>query len=163
MDDSGIHLWLVLWRAYEALHSHAERHIHSLGLGFSEFAVLELLLHKGPTPVNAIGAAVHLTSGSITTAIDRLETKGLVARYEHPTDRRARLVRLTKQGRGLIEAAFQEHVSAMQTATAGLTAGERAKAAELLKKLGKYAAAADRAADRAVDPAIDPRHGDTSL
>lgn len=35
--------------------------------------VLEALLHKGPLPVNALGEKVLLTSGSITTAVDRLE------------------------------------------------------------------------------------------
>lgn len=140
MESSGIHLWLVLWKAYESLRARAQRHIRSLGLGFSEFAVLEALLHKGPTPVNVIGDAVHLTSGSITTAIDRLEAKGLVARCEHPTDRRARMVNLTATGRGLIETAFREHVAAMEAATAGLTPDERGDAVELLKKLGICAA-----------------------
>src|ERR1019366_5412985 len=80
METTGVHLWLVLWKAYQALLCHAEHHIHSLGLGFSDFAVLEVLLHKGPAPVNRIGELVHLTSGSITAAIDRLERKSLVAR-----------------------------------------------------------------------------------
>ncbi len=72
MDRSGLHLWLVLWKAYESVRAHADRDIRGLGVGFSDFAVLELLLHKGPTPVNAIGQRVHLTSGSITAAVDRL-------------------------------------------------------------------------------------------
>ena len=98
MEATGIHLWLVLWKAYEAVRRHAERHIHSLGLGFSDFAVLEVLLHKGPTPVNTIGELVHLTSGSITAAIDRLEQKSLVERCTDPSDRRARVVHLTEAG-----------------------------------------------------------------
>src|SRR5450759_267797 len=103
MEATGIHLWLVLWKAYEAMRRHAERHIHSLGLGFSDFAVLEVLLHKGPAPVNTIGELVYLTSGSITAAIDRLERKSLVARGADPSDRRARVVHTAKAGRALIE------------------------------------------------------------
>jgi MarR family 2-MHQ and catechol resistance regulon transcriptional repressor len=141
MEASGIHLWLVLWKAYEAVRRHAERHIHSLGLGFSDFAVLEVLLHKGPTPVNTIGELVHLTSGSITAAIDRLEQKSLVARCTDPSDRRARVVHLTEVGRKLIECAFRDHAAAMEKATSGLTAAERAGAVALLKKLGLYAQA----------------------
>src|SRR5450759_3298401 len=95
MEATGIHLWLVLWKAYEEIRRHAERHIHSLGLGFSDFAVLEVLLHKGPAPVNTIGERVYLTSGSITAAIDRLERKSLVARCTDSSDRRARVVHLT--------------------------------------------------------------------
>src|SRR5947209_4633753 len=116
MDTSGIHLWLVLWKAYEAVRSHAIRHIGKLDLGFSDFAVLEALLHKGPTPVNAIGQRVYLTSGSITTAVDRLEAKGLVERCDHPEDRRSRMVHLTATGLGLIEAAFEQHRIAMEHA-----------------------------------------------
>jgi MarR family 2-MHQ and catechol resistance regulon transcriptional repressor len=136
METTGVHLWLVLWKAYQALLCHAERHIHSLGLGFSDFAVLEVLLHKGPAPVNTIGALVHLTSGSITAAIDRLERKSLVARGADPSDRRARVVHLTREGRALIECAFRDHAAAMEAAAGGLSAAERGAAVALLKKLG---------------------------
>jgi len=139
MESTGIHLWLVMWKAYQAIRCHAERHIHSLGLGFSDFAVLEVLLHKGPTPVNTIGERVHLSSGSITAAIDRLEQKGLVERCTDPSDRRARVVHLTETGRKLIECAFRDHAAAMETATSGLTQMERGEAIALLKKLGKSA------------------------
>ena len=141
MDYPGTHLWLVLWKAYEALHAHAIRHIQSLGLGFSDFAVLEVLLHKGPTPVNTIGTRVHLTSGSITAAVDRMEAKGLVQRCKHPTDRRARVVHLTPDGEALIRCAFTAHEIAMEHATGGLTADERLQAIALLKKLGLHARA----------------------
>jgi len=145
MNDPGsqdaVHLWLVLMKAHAALRTHAENHIHSLGIGFSDFAVLEVLLHKGPLPVNAIGELVRLTSGSITIAIDRLEAKGLVARSVHHSDRRTRMVHLTDAGRKLIESAFADHAVAMDRATDGLTPAEREQAAVLLKKLGRSAAA----------------------
>jgi MarR family 2-MHQ and catechol resistance regulon transcriptional repressor len=139
MKESGTHLWLVLWKAFDALRAHAERHIHSLGIGFSDFAVLEVILHKGPTPVNQIGSLVRLTSGSITTAVDRLERKGLVSRCNDPKDRRARVVHLSEQGRKLIECAFAHHEAAMDKAAEGLTAAERIEAVALLKKLGRHA------------------------
>ena len=133
---SGTHLWLILWRAYDALREHAERHIESIGLGFSDFAVLEYLLHKGPSPVNTIGAKIRLTSGSITAAIDRLERKGLVERRNHPEDRRARIVHLTDPGRKVIACAFADHEAAMDRATAALSLEEREYAGALLRKVG---------------------------
>jgi MarR family 2-MHQ and catechol resistance regulon transcriptional repressor len=135
-QTSGIHLWLVLWKAYESLRRHAEKHIASLPLGMSEFAILEGLLHKGPLPVNTIGAKVRLTSGSASVAIDRLEKKGLVERRNHPRDRRTRVVHLTAQGRKLIQSAFADHTAAMEQAAAGLSRRERAELLQLLKKLG---------------------------
>jgi MarR family 2-MHQ and catechol resistance regulon transcriptional repressor len=111
-----------------------------MGLGLSDFGVLEALLHKGPLPVNAIGQKIRLTSGSISIAIDRLEQKGLVERRDDPADRRARIVHLRPRGRKLIECAFDEHSRAMEHATSGLTKPERARAIRLLKKLGAKAA-----------------------
>ena len=118
------------------MRGHADRHIDSLGLGFSDFAILEYLLHKGPAPVNTVGAKVRLTSGSITAAVDRLERKGMVERRSDSVDRRARIVHLTSAGRKVIECAFADHEAAMDRAASGLTPEEREQAAAILRKLG---------------------------
>jgi MarR family 2-MHQ and catechol resistance regulon transcriptional repressor len=143
VNSSGIHLWLVLWKAYTSLRRQAEKSIASLGLNMSDFAVLEVLLHKGPLPVNTIGDKVMLTSGSISIAVDRLHRKRLVTRRNDPEDRRTRVVHLTPEGRKLIECAFALHAEAMESATAGLSPSERNRAIELLKKLGRTAAGDD--------------------
>src|SRR6202158_5497358 len=84
---TGVHVFPVLWKAAGAVGAYAEKSIFGLELCGSDFAVLEALLHKGPLPVNEIGKKVLLTSGSITVAVDRLETKGLVERRAHGTER----------------------------------------------------------------------------
>src|SRR5260370_35959289 len=98
-DTSGVHVRLVLWKAERAIEAVDRRSIEKLGLGLSDFAGLEMLLHKGPQPVNTIGAKVLLTSGSITAAVDRLEARGLVPRGNHTKERRARIVHLDCRGR----------------------------------------------------------------
>lgn len=135
-QTSGVHVWLVLWRAYDAVSRLARENIAGLGLGLSDFAVLEAVLHKGPLPVNTIGAKVLLTSGSISVAVDRLEERGLVSRHDDPADRRAHLVHLTPKGRKLIECAFDAHARAMEDVASRLTASERAALVRLLKKFG---------------------------
>src|SRR6266480_5156474 len=105
---SGVHVFLVLWKAARAAEGYAEKSIVELEMCGSDFAVLEALLHKGPLPVNEIGKKVLLTSGSITVAVDRLETKGFVERRAHETDRRTRVVHLTKSGRRLITRAYAD-------------------------------------------------------
>src|SRR5438552_13273924 len=92
---SGTHLWLVLMKAHRTLERLATRSIESSEVCLTDFAVMEMLLHKGPQPVNEIGRRVELTSGAITTAVDRLESRHLVTREAHASDRRARIVRLT--------------------------------------------------------------------
>jgi MarR family 2-MHQ and catechol resistance regulon transcriptional repressor len=135
-EPSGTHVWLVLMKAYRALERVAARSIESLDVGLSDFGVLEILLHKGPLPVNDIGRRIHLTSGAITTAVDRLESSGLVTRGAHPTDRRARVVHLTARGKEHAARIFTVHKTAMDSVAMVLTERERSTLLELLKKLG---------------------------
>ena len=138
---SGVHVFLVLWKAARAVGSYAQKSITDLEIGDSDFAVLEALLHKGPLPVNEIGRRVLLTSGSMTVAVDRLEQKGLVERRAHGSDRRARIVHLTKEGRKLITRAYAQHAEDLERlVSASLTAKERATLIGLLKKIGYKAA-----------------------
>jgi MarR family transcriptional regulator, 2-MHQ and catechol-resistance regulon repressor len=134
--NTGVHLWLVLMKAHRAMSRHATKSIEPSGLGQSDFAVLEMLLSKGPQKVNDIGRRVDLTSGSITTAIDRLEARGLVTREHDDTDRRTRVVRLTPAGRAHIRGIFAQHAAALEAASSGLTKAERKTLIGLLKKLG---------------------------
>jgi len=123
-----------------AVEAHALKSIAAKPICGSDFAVLEAVLHKGPLPVNAIGRKVLLKSGSITAAVDRLETRGLVVRRAHPTDRRARVVHLTPDGKRLITGVFAEHERDMERAASALSPAERATIIRLLKKLGLAAA-----------------------
>ena len=138
-DTSGVHLWLLLMKAHRSMVRHAERSIVSLDMCISDFGVLEVLLHKGPQSVSEIGRRVNLTSGSITTAIDRLEQRGLVARAADASDRRARVVHLTRDGKARITKEFARHTDAMDHAAQGLSKAERGTLMELLRKLGTTA------------------------
>jgi MarR family 2-MHQ and catechol resistance regulon transcriptional repressor len=131
-------------KAFQALLPHAAGSIEQTKLGDSDFRVLEVLLHKGPLPVNTIGPKVWLTPGSISVAVDRLVKKGLVARKESSHDRRVRQVELTGKGRALIVRGFREHAAAMENVARPLSTKERLTLQHLLKKLGKHAASSRR-------------------
>ena len=134
------HVWLVMMKAMRALTRYAAAGIEETGLGLSDFAVLEVLLHKGPLPVNTIGPIVDLTPGSISTAVDRLFAKGLVSRVESSEDRRVRIVALTPRGKSLIDSAFRKHSGQMRKAFAELSPEELRGLEGALKKVGKRAA-----------------------
>ncbi len=142
-ETEGIHLWLILSRANKAVEAHARKSVENLGIGLSDFAVLEALFHKGPLPVNTLGKKVLLTSGSMTAAVDRLERCGLVERGDDPSDRRSRIVHLTKQGRSLIRGAFARHKRDMEQVFSCLDSKERSRLLSLLRKLGHAAAAGE--------------------
>ena len=138
---SGVHVFLVLWKALRAVEAYAQNSISQMEMCGSDFAILEALLHKGPLPINEIGKKILLTSGSITTAVDRLEDKGLVERRAHGTDRRAKVVHLTKDGKKLITRLYADHAVDMeQLAAASLTKKERETLIQLCKKIGYEAA-----------------------
>src|SRR5205085_3489442 len=120
-EVAGTDLWLVMMKAHRALQRAATRSIEASDMGLSDFAVMEMLLHKGPQAVNEIGRRIELTSGAITTAVDRLESRGLVTREAHPSDRRARIVRLTRAGERQAARIFAVHKAAMDLAAIGLS------------------------------------------
>jgi MarR family 2-MHQ and catechol resistance regulon transcriptional repressor len=130
-----------MMKAMRALTRYAAAGIEETGLGLSDFGVLEVLLHKGPLPVNMIGPIVDLTPGSISTAVDRLVAKGLVSRVESTQDRRVRIVALTTRGRDLIVTAFRKHAGQMNKVFSELSPEELRGLETALKKVGKRAAA----------------------
>jgi MarR family 2-MHQ and catechol resistance regulon transcriptional repressor len=135
------HVWLVMIKAMRALTRYAAAGIEDTGLGDSDFRVLEVLLHKGPMPVNTIGPIVDLTPGSISIAVDRLVAKGLVSRVESREDRRVRIVALTPSGKNLIVPAFRKHAGQMRRVFCELSPEELRGLEAALKKVGKHAAA----------------------
>src|SRR6266478_2184442 len=135
------HVWIVMMKAMRALTRYAAAGIDETGLGLSDFGVLELLLRKGPLPVNTIGPMVDLTPGSISIAVDRLVARGLVSRVESAEDRRVRIVALTRRGKDLIVSAFRKHSGQMKRVLSELSPEELRGLEVKLKKVGKRAAA----------------------
>ena len=133
-------LWLVLWRCHRALSQIAERSIQDAGLGLTDFAALEALLHKGPLTITEIQGKVLLASGSMTAAVDRLEKKGLIKRGTAASDRRAKVLQLTPQGKRVVETAFRRHAAELESAMAVLNPREKRQLYGLVKKLGLFAA-----------------------
>ena len=136
-------LWLVLARAYHSIGEYIEGSITAQGLILSDFMVLEVLLHKGPLTISVIGEKVLLASASMTTAIDRLEKRGLVQRRSCNSDRRIRLVELTDEGRGFIEEIYARHEKDLERIAEGLSEAERRTMYEGLKTMGRAAKAAE--------------------
>ena len=133
-------LWLVMMRSYRALSLLAEQSIAQAGLGLSDFAALEGLLHKGPLRISQIQEKVGLASGSMTAAVDRLERLGLIVRKASSGDRRARVVELTPQGRRLAAACFERHAKDLEALMSALSEKEMLQLYESAKKLGLFAA-----------------------
>jgi MarR family 2-MHQ and catechol resistance regulon transcriptional repressor len=133
---SAPRLWLVLARAYGSMVDYIEDSITAQGLGISDFMVLEVLLHKGPMTISAIGEKVLLASASMTSAIDRLEKRDLVRRKSCTSDRRIRIVELTDGGKAFIEEIYARHEKDLEAVIDGLNQEQRRAMYEGLKKIG---------------------------
>ncbi len=108
------------------------------GLDRASFDVLATLRRNGPercmTPAELTRSAM-VTSGAITQRLDRLQTRGLISRTPSDTDGRVVLVKLTAEGRDLIDRALPDHVANEHRMLSGLSLAERDHLAALLSKL----------------------------
>ncbi len=107
---------------------------HDLSPG--EFAILEVLFHKGPLLLGEVQKKILVSSGGVTYLVDRLAEQNLVERRECDKDRRARYAALTAAGVELMERIFPPHAQAIEEATAVLSCDEKRELIVLLRKLG---------------------------
>lgn len=132
----ALHAWLIMLKAFQSMSRYLLPALLEEGLGESDFRVLEVLLHKGPMPVNAIGPKVYLNPGSVSVAVDRLFKKGYVNREECNHDRRVKTVSLTEKGRDMFVPLFRRHTALIRNAFQDLPAEELQQLEVLLKKIG---------------------------
>jgi MarR family 2-MHQ and catechol resistance regulon transcriptional repressor len=137
--DRALNLWVALARCASTVSRISARDIQGYGLTQPQFAVLEVLYHKGPLPLNAIGEKLLVTGGNITYVADQLEQAGYLRRDRSAVDRRVVLATLTPKGGALLDHCFPQHALHMAEAAGALTPREQDALARLLKKWGKAA------------------------
>ena len=135
-NDQSLKLFIVLSRAYRAVNEHVNKQILKYGLNPTEFAVLELLFHKGDQPLQQIGGKILLASGSMTYVIDKLEKKEYIRRVACAEDRRVTFAQITEEGKKLIEEVFPAHQNEIDQIMSVLSDEEKDTAIEALKKIG---------------------------
>lgn len=136
----ALKLLVVLARAHVAVEAHLHANVAAHGLTLTEFAILEVLYHKGPLLLGDVQRRILVSSGGVTYLVDRLEKKGLVERQACPDDRRARYAALTKKGQALIQRIFPAHARMIEEVMSALTTEEQREAIVLLRRLGLSAA-----------------------
>lgn len=143
-------------QAYQASVSDFDREVaRILGVGATDLACLELVLGADGVSPRDVATALGLTTGSVTTMVDRLEKRGYVTRHPHPDDGRKVLVRATPRLTERVEAAMGPML-----ASAGPDVLERFSDDELaaVVRFMRFAAAhqaAHTALLRAEPPAVD--------
>lgn len=133
----SLKLYIVLSRAHKAINEELHGFFQANGVNPTEFAVLELLYHKGRQPLQVIGSKILLASGSITYVVDKLEKRGYLNRVSCPQDRRVTYAEISETGEAFMAEVFPQHELMLHDLLGALDEEEKAQAITLLKKLGR--------------------------
>lgn len=119
------------------LTEHLDKEFAKTGLKKASFEVLSTLFYSGVpyslTP-NQLLDRTHVTSGSMTSRIDKLVKKGWVERVVNSQDKRSIKVSLTSSGKSVILAALQEHEDMLTKLLSVLTDKEQVRLSAILSK-----------------------------
>jgi MarR family transcriptional regulator, 2-MHQ and catechol-resistance regulon repressor len=129
--------FITLVRAAETVSSFANAHLKERGLSESQFGTLEALYHCGELRQGDLAGKLLRSFGSITSVVDGLERRRLVARERPDRDRRVVNVRLTAAGRRVVEAALPAHVRRIVGRFKTLSPREQRTLRALCRTLGR--------------------------
>jgi MarR family transcriptional regulator, 2-MHQ and catechol-resistance regulon repressor len=134
-----LQLVIAVARSYQAIEQGVRPQLAEHGLGLTEFAVLEVLYHKGALPLGEIRDRILVTGASTTYVVTKLEKRGLMRRRTCAEDQRVIFGELTPRGRTLLDGVFPAHVARLREIMACLSVTEKQAAARLLRRLSRYA------------------------
>ena len=116
----------------------------SVGLSMAQFGILMQLHHKGACGVSEIGERFDITSAAASQLVDKLVQSGYIERAEDPSDRRAKVLKLTPSGQALIERGGQERHRWLDDVVKNLSSEEKDKVNEALVILTNAAGKVDK-------------------
>lgn len=114
----------LLYRKIMASYRYRSAVAHKLGISESEVAALTYLA-EGPLTPGQIGRQLQLTSGGVTSLLQRLDGGGRIVKSPHPTDRRSIVVTAQPATLEPLAALYAALVADTDTYTAGLSPGAR--------------------------------------
>jgi DNA-binding MarR family transcriptional regulator len=129
-------LILEVFRLNGALIASGDALVADLGLTSARWQVLgAIALQDKPAPVVRLAENMGLTRQSVQRVTDDLADAGLVNFAENPNHRRAKLVKLTRQGEALYSAASRRQGPWAQRLRAGISTKEIEAATQTLARL----------------------------
>jgi MarR family transcriptional regulator, 2-MHQ and catechol-resistance regulon repressor len=134
-----LQLVIAIARSYQAIEQGVRPQLAGEGLGLTEFAVLEVLYHKGALPLGEIRDRILVTGASTTYVVKKLETRGLMRRRTSAEDQRVVFGELTPKGRALLDGVFPAHVDRLREIMGCLSVAEKQAAVRLLRRLSQHA------------------------
>ncbi|WP_239740999.1 MarR family transcriptional regulator [Mammaliicoccus sp. M-M45] len=125
-------------RTNDTLDRIVKQDMKNYGLNITEFAVMELLYHKGDQPIQKVKQRILIASSSTTYVIDQLVKKAYVTRRQDTEDKRITYAVLTEKGHALMEQIFPQHAETIEKAFYILDDEELAIFRRALKKISAF-------------------------
>jgi len=116
----------------------------STGLSMPQFSILMQLHYKGACGMSAISERFDVSAAAASQLVDKLVQAGYIERTEDPSDRRAKLLKLSTNGAKLVDNGIQERYRWMDELTSRLSAAEQTKISEALTLLTEAARQMDQ-------------------
>ena len=107
----------------------------STGLSMPQFSILMQLHYKGVCGLSEISERFDVSAAAASQLAEKLVQSGYLERAEDPSDRRAKLLRLSSSGEKLVSEGIQERYRWMDEVTSKLSTEDSAKVAEALNIL----------------------------
>ncbi len=126
----SLHAWMDIFmhRSMRGWNQFAK----TTGLSMPQFSILMQLHYKGACGLSEISERFNITAAAASQLADKLVQGGYLERTEDPSDRRAKLLRLSENGAKLVDNGIQERYRWMDELSSKLNAEERAKVSEAL-------------------------------
>lgn len=124
-----------LVEAYQAFEAYAIPHIKQHGLTPAQFDVLATLGNTEGMTFKELGRRTLIYKTTLTSVVDRLESRGLVSRAPVSTDRRSVIARLTPAGEALFQDVFPAHHELLRQRLEQLDEPEMQDAIRILRRL----------------------------
>jgi MarR family transcriptional regulator, lower aerobic nicotinate degradation pathway regulator len=138
-DASPFALGLLLRRAHWRAAALMSEALRPLGIELRHFAVLIVLVDRGPTEQRDLVEATGSDKAGIMRVVDDLERKGLAVRKSVPGDRRVRAVEITPKGLELFDAAHVAAEPLAERLVSELGPGEAEQLTGLLTRFTSHA------------------------
>jgi DNA-binding MarR family transcriptional regulator len=159
--ESRRSIGFLLKRAHLLLIERTEPALAAADLTFTQYVVLMHLREGEDVNPTVLCALLRHDSGALTRVLDQLEARGLIQRERSREDRRSLQLRLTEQGRGVIEAVIPGVVERLNDALAGVSRADFSELIRLLSKLLEHLEThAQTSASARPKRAHEPEHGE---
>lgn len=133
----ALNAFITLTRAADSVFDATHGHLRRYNLTPSQFGALEALYHCGALYQGDLCAKMMRSSGSMTTLIAGLEKRKLLERERAKDDGRYVHIKLTPEGRKLIEKVLPDHVMLIARRFAAISPNQQDELREICRRLGK--------------------------